>query len=183
MFVAALLPDAVADDLDAFLEVRREAGALRWTSREQWHLTLAFLPDVADAQVELLLDALAGVAGRRRSLSARVGGGGAFPGAHAARVLWTGVSTDEEEELSRLAAGCRTAAATHGVATPREKFRPHLTLARSPHPFEATRWIRVLEGYRSPEWLVDRIALVASYLGEGAGGRPRYQVLAELELG
>jgi 2'-5' RNA ligase len=132
--------------------------------------------------VDPLVDALAEVAERRRPLTASVGGGGAFPDAVAARVLWAGVRTDDDEELARLAAGCRTAATTHGVPTPRERFRPHLTVARSRQPFEATRWIRVLDTYRSADFAIDRIALVASHLGEGPGGRPRYEVEAELEL-
>ncbi|MET3961665.1 2'-5' RNA ligase [Marmoricola sp. OAE513] len=182
MFVAVAPPMGITEDLDTFLDVRRDAAELRWTRPETWHVTLAFLPDVPDRSLDGLVDALAEVAGRRRTLVASVGGAGAFPDVAGARVLWAGVRTDDDEELGRLAAGCRTAAATHGVETLRERFTPHLTLARSRHPFEATRWLRVLDTYRSEDFPVDRFTLFSSHLGEGPGGRPRYDVEAEFLL-
>jgi 2'-5' RNA ligase len=44
-------------------------------------------------------------------------------------------------------------------------------------------WVRLLDTYAGPPWRVDRVALIASYLGEGPRGRPRYETLEELELG
>ena len=44
VFVAVDPPAEVVDDLDGFLEARRDAGdGLRWTPPSQWHLTLAFM--------------------------------------------------------------------------------------------------------------------------------------------
>ena len=55
MFIALLLPEAVKQDLAEFLEPRQEAGPnLRWTVPEQWHLTLAFLPEVTDRHTDEL---------------------------------------------------------------------------------------------------------------------------------
>ena len=48
MFVAVVPPDAVLDHLDDFLDLRRDAADLRWSVRDQLHLTLAFLADVPD---------------------------------------------------------------------------------------------------------------------------------------
>ena len=48
---------------------------------------------------------------------------------------------------------------------------------------DATRWLRVLDTYEGPTWRFDRIRLVRSRLGQGPGGRPRYETAAELPLG
>jgi 2'-5' RNA ligase len=45
-----------------------------------------------------------------------------------------------------------------------------------------TDWVRLLDAYDGPAWTVDTLTLVASYLGEGPRGRPRYEVVAELPL-
>ena len=45
-----------------------------------------------------------------------------------------------------------------------------------------TRWVRLLDAYRGPAWTVDRITLVASYLGEGPRSRPRYEPVEEFAL-
>ncbi|MGA7147621.1 MAG: RNA 2',3'-cyclic phosphodiesterase, partial [Microbacterium sp.] len=69
-----------------------------------------------------------------------------------------------------------------GVAVDGTRFRPHVTVARLRRPTEVTRWVRVLDGYSGPTWTVDRIALVASFLGEGSAKRPRYEVVEEFPL-
>lgn len=183
-FVAVLPPPEVVEHLDAFLEVRRHAAAYRWASAEQLHVTLAFLADVPDRRLDDLVERLARAAARRTPFSAGVAGGGAFPNVGRARVLWAGLDLDEvgRVELRRLAAGARAAASRSGVPVDGQRFRPHVTLARMGHPDEVTSWVRLLDAYRGPRWTVDRVALVASYLGEGPRGRPRYQTLDEFSL-
>jgi 2'-5' RNA ligase len=184
MFVAAVPPESVVEDLEEFLSVRRDADRdLRWTVPEQWHLTFAFLASVPDRAYDDLVARLGRAARKRAPMAASLAGGGAFPNPGRAKVLWARVEVDDPVELGRLATGCRAAAAKAGIEVPGERFKPHLTLARSGRQFEATRWIRVLEAYRSPGFALDRIALIASHLGEGPRKRPRYQVLEELELG
>ncbi|RNL75494.1 RNA 2',3'-cyclic phosphodiesterase [Nocardioides marmorisolisilvae] len=184
MFVAALPPENVVEDLDEFLAVRRDADrGLRWAAPEQWHLTLAFLPAVAERVYDDLCDRFVRAARKRAPMTLALAGGGAFPNPGRAKVLWARVEVDDRVELDRLATGCRAAATKAGVAVPGERFTPHLTLARAARPFEATRWLRVLEAYRSPEFALDEVALIASHLGEGARGRPRYEVLQRFALG
>lgn len=184
MFVAGIPPEDVVEDLDAFLAVRRDAGpGLRWTTPEQWHLTLAFLPAVPDRSYDDLCARLTRAARRRTALRLALVDGGAFPNPGRAKVLWTGVEVDDRVELDRLATGCRAAASKAGIEVPGERFTPHVTLARSGRPFEATRWLRVLAAYRGPEFVLDNVALVASHLGEGARRRPRYEVLERFDLG
>lgn len=184
LFVAVVPPPEVVEHLDAFLEVRREACAFRWTTVEQLHVTLAFLAEVPDRSLDALVEGLAGAASRRTSFAATIAGGGAFPDAGRARVLWAGLDLTEPAalELDRLAAGARIAANRAGVPADGQRFRPHLTVARLGHPQEVTRWVQLLDGYRGPSWSVDRVSLVASYLGEGARRRPRYETVHECEL-
>ena len=185
MFVAVVPPDDVVEHLDDFLEPRREHGSFRWSPAEQLHVTLAFLAAVPDRALDDLVDGLERAAGRRAGLTARIAGGGAFPGPADARVLYAGLDVDADGrlELDRLSTGARAAAGRAGVAVDGQRFRPHVTVARLGRPTEVTRWLRVLESYAGPAWTVDRVALVASYLGEGPRGRPRYETVAELPLG
>ena len=182
--MAVTPPESVVEDLDEFLSVRREAGARpgeswRWTPCEQWHLTLAFMPDVSERSVDDLVDRLAATAGRRESFSTRIAGGGAFPDPDRARVLWAGL----EGDFDALSRGARAAASTAGAVVDGQRFRPHLTLARLGTPANVGRWLRLLDGYAGPSWTVEAITLVASHLGEGPRRRPRHEVVAELPLG
>ncbi len=176
MFVAALPSAAAIEDLDDFLSVRRDAAPFRWTDPEQWHLTLAFAAEVPARAHDDLLEGLAVAVAKAPPITARISGGGAFPHAVQAKVLWAGVAVDDPEALDALATRCRNAVTRAGAAVAGERFRPHLTLARMARPVEATRWIRVLESYAGPEFTLDRVALVASYLGQ-RGQRPRHEVV------
>lgn len=184
-FVALVPPAEAVADLDAFLEPRREAARFRWARPEQFHVTLAFLAEVADRHLDDLVERLGRAAGRRTAFPTRLAGGGAFPNAARARVVWTGLELDEagRTEIDRLAVGSRAAASRAGIAVDGQRFRPHVTLARLGRPEEVSRWVRLLDAYAGPAWTADRVTLVASYLGEGPGGRPRYETVAELPLG
>jgi len=183
MFVAVLPPQHAIDDLEEFVAPRREAGReLRWTAVEQWHLTLAFMAAVPPRKVDDLVERLGRAAHRRTAFEVRLAGAGTFPNPAKAKLLYAGVRTDRGEELQRLAVGARAAAHKAGADADGGSFHPHLTLARSGRPFEATRWLRVFEAYDGPAWPVDEIALIESHLGEGPNNRPRYEVLERFDL-
>ncbi|MFC5008879.1 RNA 2',3'-cyclic phosphodiesterase [Nocardioides plantarum] len=185
MFVAVIPPPEVVDHLDEFLEPRREHGAFRWAPADQLHVTLAFMDDVPDRSLDALVEGLERAAGRREPFAARVAGGGAFPDPSHAKVVYAGLdlTLDARSELDRLATGARAAAGRAGVAVDGQRFRPHLTLARTGRPQEVTRWVRLLDGYVGPTWTVDRVALVESHLGEGPRRRPRHEVVTVVTLG
>jgi 2'-5' RNA ligase len=185
MFVAVVPPDEALDDLDEFLDRRRDAAEFRWVLREQLHVTLAFLADVPERSLDDLEERLARAAKRRTAFAAALAGGGAFPNVGRARVLYTGLDLDERGrvEMARLATGARAAAGKAGIAVDGARFKPHVTVARLKHPQEATPWVRLLDAYRGPAWTVDTVELVASYLGEGPRKRPRYETLAVFPLG
>jgi 2'-5' RNA ligase len=185
MFVALVPPSAVVEHLDEFLEVRREAGAFRWTDVTQVHVTLAFLADVPDRSLDDLVERLGRAAHRRTAVTTRIAGGGAFPNPSRARVLWAGLALDEDDrtEVSRMATGARAAAGKAGIAVDGQRFTPHLTVARMKHPGEVSDWVRLLDAYEGPSWTTDEYSLIASHLGEGPRKRPRYELVETFPLG
>ncbi|MDQ1483573.1 MAG: 2,3-cyclic 3-phosphodiesterase [Actinomycetota bacterium] len=186
MFIALPLPEPVKEHLSSFLEPRQEAESqkqgLRWTGPEQWHLTLAFMSEVADRNTDELLERLERVASRRQPMSLRLAGAGAFPNPGRAKVLWAGVEHDGEE-LMRLAGGVRAAGSKSGIEVGGGRFHPHLTLARLPVATDVTAWLRVLDTYSGSSWQANEVALVASYLGQGRNGRSRHEVREIFPLG
>lgn len=188
MFVALVPPEDALEDLAEFLAPRQEAGAeLRWTLPEQWHVTLAFVADVHERHLDDLVERLGRAAARRTPVDLAVAGGGAFPNPSRAKVVWAGIDAGgdarAEEEVRRMATGARAAAARSGAGEDGGRFHPHVTLARSGRPIEATRWLRVLEAYNGPVWPADTWTLVESHLGEGPRKRPRYEVVETFPVG
>jgi RNA 2',3'-cyclic 3'-phosphodiesterase len=117
LFVAVRPPEAV---LDALAGLRRpERPGVRWTTRDQWHVTLRFLGEVDDpAPVANALD------------DAPLAACGAVAGPRVA-ALGRGVVVVPVRGLDDLAGAVITATAGFGAPPPDRAFRGHLTLARS----------------------------------------------------
>jgi len=183
LFVAIEPPPAVLDELDALVEpLRARRRDLRWTSREAWHVTLAFLGQVDETAAARLLPRLERAAGRHRQVRLAFAGAGAFPAATRANVLWSGLSGDRRA-LARLAESVAAGARRAGAPPPDKgrRFQPHLTLARCRMPADVTGLVAALDGYQGQPWTADRVHLVRSRLG--ARQHPRYTSLASWPLG
>jgi RNA 2',3'-cyclic 3'-phosphodiesterase len=180
LFVAIAVPDAVAGDLEASVAPLRPGRSdLRWTGREAWHLTLAFLGEVDETVIGRLTPRLARAAARHPQLMLSLGGAGAFPSAPRARVLWTGVRGDQRG-LALLAQSVSAGARRAGAAPAGEGrgFRPHLTLARCRAPADVRPLVEVLAGYQGTPWTATEIYLIRSRLS----GAPRYETMVTCPL-
>jgi 2'-5' RNA ligase len=189
LFAAIVPPADAVEHLDDFLEPRRtstEASGFRWTSADQLHVTLAFMADVPDHLIDEYGDRLADGLARTPVPVVRLGGPVAFPGVAETRVLAVGVLPESEGAdvvLERMAGRARNAAVTVGTEVDGQRFRPHVTVARLRRAADTTSWVRLLETYTGPEWPVVEVAVIASHLGEGPRGRPRYETVAEIPVG
>jgi 2'-5' RNA ligase len=146
-FVAVRPPPAAVDHLRALLP--------SWPSApERWHLTLAFLGEVADPQ--RLVPVLAEVGAGTAPLDLRLAGSGAFG---RGGPVWVGVEGDLRG-LTALAAAVAQACRDAGVDVERRPYRPHLTIGRRGRPAPA-----LLAAYVGPSWTASQVELVASRLG------------------
>ena len=111
-------------------ELRRTApdARLQWVRPEAIHLTLKFLGDIGEAQVEDIAQALAALVGLQARFSMEVAGLGVFPDLRAPRVLWIGLSG--AGPLVSLAQSVDQALAGLDFPPETRPFNPHLTLAR-----------------------------------------------------
>jgi 2'-5' RNA ligase len=166
-------PDAVAH-LGAIvdtLEVSRANApgrSTRLAARERWHVTLAFLGDVAADRVDRVATALqrATEAWDGGPIAVSFAGGGTF-GRGRFTVLWGGLAGDVGA-MGRLADAVRRELRRARVTFDAKAFRPHLTLARPGdrlgHDVIAAD-VATLSGYVGPVWTVDAVHLVDSELG------------------
>jgi 2'-5' RNA ligase len=191
MFVALVPPD----DVTAYLARRVEAvgvevPGLRWTARQNWHMTLAFLAAVPSARVEPAVAELAEVARGAEPLELRLTGAGGFPRPARAGVVWVGAdgaSAEDARSLARLAKHVRIGLRRARLRPDRTPFRPHVTLARLRRPADVTGIVERLagegNGESAPIWAVSAVDLVESRLGAGPGGTAAYAAVASLPLG
>jgi 2'-5' RNA ligase len=124
-FIALPLPDTIRDaleDVQARLKVGRRADP------ETFHITLAYLGDnVPDRDLEAAHEALESLAAG--PLTLRIDGLETY-GSGTPRVLVAAVQPDPG--LMALQRKIRSLLHGAGLMLPRERFRPHVTLARFP---------------------------------------------------
>ena len=160
LFVAAFPPAEVLDSVAAL--DRPDVAGVRWTKREQWHVTLRFLGEANEHEAVTALRSLVAA-----PVMAEVG----------PRVskLGRGVVVVAVAGLDAVAAGVQ--AATEHVGQPSEKrpFRAHLTLARTKGNAKCPLIGAPLEACFD----IDEVHLVRSDLRpQGA----RYEVVSSVEL-
>jgi 2'-5' RNA ligase len=132
LFVAVAIPEVVKAKMEeAQAELRRAVPGhgVRWTRREQFHLTLKFLGDVDAARVEALGEAIRAACRGFGALHLRAERVGFVPDLRYPRVVWTGVQ-DQAERLPRLQQAVDAATRDFTIEQKDERFTGHVTLAR-----------------------------------------------------
>lgn len=129
-FIALPIPGPIRSKIERLQRSLTPAIAgASWVGSDRLHLTLAFLGDVADEDLNAVCLAVAeSVLGRPRfDLSVR--GLGAFPDASSPRVLWAGLS-GELSALESVQKAASDAATIAGYRPADQRFHAHITLAR-----------------------------------------------------
>jgi 2'-5' RNA ligase len=128
LFVALDLDDNIRSRIVRFLDgVRGFAPAARWVRPESLHVTLKFIGEQSEAQVDEIKRALAAIEADHVEMSFR--GYGFFPTARAPRVFWIGIEADSN--LTSLAATVNSRLLPLSIQKEEHAYNAHLTLARS----------------------------------------------------
>lgn len=162
LFVAVDLPPEAVDLVEGL--VRPELSSLRWTTPEQWHVTLRFLGEIPASELDGsrgLLAALGTVpealtaAGVGRVEAAMGPASAWFPGRQVLQVPVDG--------LDQLAGA--VALVTQAWGEPEQGFRGHLTLARTRARARAPASLAGVA--LASSWVVPDLVLYSSSLGPG----------------
>ena len=190
LFVAVYPPADALDDLAALVaglaigEPRPPGASLRLAPRERWHLTLAFLGDVAPRRVDAASAVVERAVDSWRTPGASppavwLAGGGRF-GRGRFTTIWVGLR-GELDGLGAIAGAIRRELRTAKLPFDGKPLHAHLTLARPADRLEPERLaadLATLDRYEGPKWTVDSVSLVRSELGP----YPRHEPILTVPL-
>ena len=135
LFLALEIDDAARAAIgDAAVRIARRlsklgaGGAVKWVGRENLHVTLRFLGEVADTNVPPLIAALESPLAIG-AFEMVLGGGGCFPPGGPPRVIWVAV-THGAAEARRTYAELERRLSAFDVEREARPYTPHLTLGR-----------------------------------------------------
>jgi 2'-5' RNA ligase len=181
-FVAVPLPVAVQAPLFAVTRaLAPQLAGIRWARKvENLHVTIRFLGQIAEQQVDEIGKALSRVVGQMEPFEVGVRGLGAFPSTRKASVIWAGVD-DPAGRVAEVAEAIETAIGRFGVAGKEPRpFRAHVTIGRSKGGVDAREALRPPSSSSSSSssspspspsdqtfgrFVVDRLHLYESQLG------------------
>lgn len=126
-FIALELPEEFVGELAQTARVLSSSVEGRFMPRSNYHVTLAFLGEIHESEVRLVMDAIDEACQGIGAVGLSCNGLGTFGRASDA-TLWLGL--DPDQGLSELAVSVRAKLAARGAAFDDKPFRPHITLAR-----------------------------------------------------
>ena len=183
--MAVYPPPEAVEDLATFLSGLHLGRAAdrgvnaRLATRAHWHVTLAFLGDVADDRVPKAAAALEVLPVAVPPPVLQIAGAGRF-GRGRFTIVWAGLRGDVTQ-LTGLAKGVRRELRRARLPYDEKPLRPHLTLARPGDRLPAEQIaadLAALRGYEGPEWTVEAVRLMRSHLGP----HPHYDTLHSVPL-
>ena len=181
-FIAIELPAVIKSSIES-IQARMKLLDLpfRWVRMENIHLTLKFLGDIQETEVERIESALNGAVEIKAPFPLSAKGVGVFPEVRRPRVIWVGVY-DVEKRLAGLQNDIDKQLHRIGYAKERRPFKGHLTIGRVKRAVDGKKLSNVLDSFRtfeSPPFQVDSFFLFRSNLKpEG----PEYKKLIRVPL-
>lgn len=159
LFIAIPLPDSVKTTLD---ELRKPIENVRWQPSHQFHITLKFLGETQDEQLQQLRAELQAV--DQSAFNVTIQGLGTFPEKGNPRVIWAGVK--KTERLEQLQESVENACVKAGFKKELRSFTPHITLGKVKGAItqEISLFLGSYANWGREEFLVDQFAVYASYI-------------------
>lgn len=146
-FIAVKISQEIQDKLAGIQDKLKQADAqVSWVNPDNIHLTLKFLGDIQETQIPAILEAMTASAKMVSPFSMQIGYAGAFPNLSFPRVIWIGVTDDEQGSLKALEADLSPRLETLGFQEEGGRFQPHLTLGRVRSQKKKSTLFRAIEG-------------------------------------
>ena len=166
-------------------ELRQRIGLLvgagipgaRWVPSQNYHITLRFIGEAPRYMAEEIDRALAAL--KAPAFDLTLGGIGSFAKARRSHSLWLGV--ERSEKLERLQAKIESALQRCGLEAERQRFQPHVTLARLDGTSEAklAAFVQAHNLFRAGPIPAEHFTLFSSILGKD---QPVYTAEVEYPL-
>ena len=129
-FVAVEVSDAARRYAQSLMdELESKLTGVHWTRRENLHLTLKFLGDIPESEINGVCRAIRAAVAAQQPFEIQCAGLGAFPSDARPRTLWVGIRQGDER-LRQLQGEIDGQLTSYGFAPERRRFHGHLTIGR-----------------------------------------------------
>lgn len=169
-FIAIKLPKEVKAHLGNLQEKLKSARAdVKWIAPENMHLTLKFLGEIDNSQLEKIAEILEDTANNKKPFNIRISSIGAFPKLDFPRIIWVGIDKGDKE-TGEIARELEEKVSLLGIPKEKRAFACHLTIARTRSNLNQSALVKILKDREKdfsgevPEFAATKITLFKSTL-------------------
>lgn len=184
IFVAFTVPEVQRTRLGRLQGlIAPEIANARWVAPEMFHVTLAFIGEVPDVDLNVVCRAVAEACEGVPPLTVNLQSLGAFPDPTRPRVAWVGLTGPAIEALGSLQGSIVEAVAEAGYPPEDDRFTPHLTIghlkSKKGEDLDISPLVAHFRTWSAGNFTVDEVVTFASTLTpEG----PAHMALARAPL-
>jgi len=165
-FVAVEMPETVREQFrDVEARLKQADAHVKWVEPYNIHITLKFLGDTTENQLEKLYRGVEEGAAGRKAFTMGLAGLGVFPNMKRPRVVWIGVK-EGSDPLTDLHGGLEEAIARQGFLRENRTFSSHLTIGRVKSPRGIETLIEAIKAtpFRSESFEINEVVVMKSTL-------------------
>ena len=159
IFIAIKVPDSIKEEISK-LQKNLDIQNIRWVASQNIHLTLKFLGEIPEKQIEAIIEAIKSSTQKSKPFNISFKEVGGFPNLKRPRILWVGIK-EGKDKLIELIQNLSKEFSSIGFEAESHKSVPHLTIGR-------IKKVKSLElrvkDFESPLFLAERIYLIKSEL-------------------
>ena len=179
-FIAVELTSSVMNSIAGIqAELKKSRGDVKWVPPDICHITLKFLGEIKDDQVEALRAIMIDCAQKTKPFPVTVNTVGAFPTMAKPNIIWLGL-TDEHNILATLAGEIEDKVNTLGFIKEVRPFTPHITIGRT-RPGSHKTISQALQMMDAPDQPLDVSGLTLFHSTLSSAG-PTYKPLFQIPL-
>jgi RNA 2',3'-cyclic 3'-phosphodiesterase len=181
-FIAIELDDPARGELaEEVAYLKSHFPKVRWVAPEALHVTLAFLGELDENDLEPVCDLMRETCEAMPAFTLDIAGLGCFPNARAPRVVWAGCGLGRDETCG-LARALREGLAELGLEPDRRAYNPHVTLGRVKAPGDAAGLETILADASQVAFGEVDVDGITLFMSERKRSGPRYSPMFRADL-
>ena len=181
-FIAVELPEEIKSKIGKTVtELKKLEAGVKWVEEKNVHLTLKFLGEVKDNDIERLKSLVKDVLADKKIFEMSLEGFGTFPGGKTPRVVWVGVEKGKEK-LKKIADPLEKTLSKSGFRKEKREFSSHITIGRVKEKRNIEELKKAIEEKKNAKFgksLVGHITIMKSTLSRKG---PTYEAVERVKL-
>ena len=181
-FIAIELESSLQENLKNIQEYLKKSGAdVKWVKSENIHLTLKFLGDVSEKNIDSILGILKESLIDWPDFTFDLTYLGAFPKPENPKIIWAGITLGKEE-IEKIVSMLEDKLHSIGFEKEERDFALHVTLGRLRFSTNRFALSKLIKNYSFPEPITQNARQIILFKSTLTSSGPVYEALARFDL-